>query len=86
VDHGYGYRTTYAHLHTFAVKQGEKIRRGQVLGTIGNTGLSSGPHLHYEVVKNGTKVNPIYYFFKDLSPEDYQEVISRGNNFNSGRS
>lgn len=86
VDHGYGYKTVYAHLHSFAVKKGDKIQRGQMIGTVGNTGLSNGPHLHYEVLKNGKKVNPIYYFYKDLTPDEYQEVIGKANNFNSGRS
>ncbi|HRZ77061.1 MAG TPA: M23 family metallopeptidase [Bacteroidales bacterium] len=85
INHGYGYQTTYAHLNSFAVREGERVQRGQIIGSIGNTGLSSGPHLHYEVIKNGTKVNPIYYFFGDLSPQDYQEVISRANSFHSGR-
>lgn len=83
VDHGFGYLTVYAHLHGFSVKKGDKVVRGQMIGTVGNTGLSAGPHLHYEVHKNGKKVNPIYYFFKDLSPEEYQEVISKANRFNS---
>lgn len=85
IDHGFGYKTIYAHLHSFAVRKGQKVERGQIIGTVGNTGLSSGPHLHYEILKNNRKVNPIYYFFKDLSPDEYQEVISKANKFNSGR-
>jgi murein DD-endopeptidase MepM/ murein hydrolase activator NlpD len=75
IDHGYGYKTLYAHLSKFNVKKGQKVKRGDVIGYVGSTGLSTGPHLHYEVIKNGRKVNPIHYFFNDLSPEEYQEII-----------
>ncbi len=75
IDHGYGYQTFYAHVHKFKVRKGQKIERGQVIATVGNTGKSTAPHLHYEVRKDGKAVNPIYYFFNDLTPEEYETVL-----------
>lgn len=75
IDHGYGYMTVYAHLHKNLVRRGQKVKRGQVIGKVGSTGLSTGPHLHYEVRKNDRRVNPIYFFFNDLNVEDYDEII-----------
>jgi murein DD-endopeptidase MepM/ murein hydrolase activator NlpD len=75
VDHGYGYQTLYAHMSKILVKKGQEINRGEILGLVGNTGLSSAPHLHYEVLKNGTKVNPVNFYFNDLSPEEYDLMI-----------
>lgn len=75
IDHGYGYKTLYAHMSKFNVREGESIKRGQIIGYIGNTGTSVAPHLHYEVIKNGNKVNPINYYFNDLSPEEYDRMI-----------
>lgn len=66
VDHGFGYRTLYAHLSKVKVKVGQKVKRGDVIGLVGNTGLSTGPHLHYEVIHNGVKLNPMLYFFPDI--------------------
>ncbi|NPD45017.1 MULTISPECIES: M23 family metallopeptidase [unclassified Lentimicrobium] len=79
IDHGYGYKTVYAHMHKFKVRKGQKVSRGQVIGSVGNSGLSTSPHLHYEVLRNDRKVNPIYYFFNDLSPQEYEEIISSAN-------
>ena len=79
IDHGYGYITYYAHLNNFNVRKGEKVIRGQTIGTVGNSGLSTGPHLHYEVHKNGNRVNPIYFFFNDMNPQDYDEIIKLAN-------
>ncbi len=75
VDHGYGYQTLYAHMSKILVKKGQEINRGENLGLVGNTGLASAPHLHYEVLKNGTKVNPVNFYFNDLSPEEYDLMI-----------
>ena len=75
IDHGYGYKTLYAHMSKINVRRGEKVMRGTVIGEIGNTGLSVAPHLHYEVIKNGQKVNPINYYFNDLTPEEYDRMI-----------
>jgi murein DD-endopeptidase MepM/ murein hydrolase activator NlpD len=63
LDHGFGYRTKYAHLSKLKVKVGDKVKRGDVIGLSGNTGYSTGPHLHYEVIKFGQKVNPLDYFY-----------------------
>lgn len=75
IDHGYGYKTLYAHMSKINVRRGEKVMRGTVIGEIGNTGLSVAPHLHYEVIKGGEKVNPINYYFNDLTPEEYDRMI-----------
>ena len=75
VDHGYGMKTLYGHLSGFTVKQGQKVNRGDVIAFVGNTGLSTSPHLHYEVFRNGEKVNPINYFFNDLTAEEYDKMI-----------
>jgi murein DD-endopeptidase MepM/ murein hydrolase activator NlpD len=75
IDHGYGYRTMYAHMSGFNVRLGQEVKRGDVIGYVGSTGLSTAPHLHYEVHLNGKKVNPINYYFNDLSPEEYDRMI-----------
>jgi murein DD-endopeptidase MepM/ murein hydrolase activator NlpD len=75
VDHGFGYKTLYAHLEGFDVKLGQKVKRGDVIGFVGSTGLSTAPHLHYEVHKNGRAVNPINYYFNDLTPEQFNQII-----------
>lgn len=77
LDHGFGYETRYAHMSKIIVKKGEKVKRGQVIGLVGNTGLSTGPHVHYEIRKNGKTVNPINYFHGDLSPEEYKIVLEQ---------
>ncbi|MBN1338944.1 MAG: M23 family metallopeptidase [Bacteroidales bacterium] len=86
IDHGYGYQTLYAHLSKLGVRVGQKVVRGQILGKVGNTGLSAGPHLHYEVHKDGKKVNPVYYFYNDLTPEEYEKVIEISSRYNQALS
>jgi len=75
IDHGYGYETKYAHMEKFAVKPGQKVKRGEIIGYVGSTGAATGPHVHYEVIHNGLKVNPVQYFFLDLTPEEYEKII-----------
>lgn len=75
IDHGFGYLTLYAHMSEIAVKPGQEVARGEIIGYVGNTGKSSGPHLHYEVHKNGRPVNPINFYFSDLTPEEYDMMI-----------
>ncbi|HLU84398.1 MAG TPA: M23 family metallopeptidase, partial [Vicingaceae bacterium] len=71
IDHGYGYVTLYAHMSEIDVKIGQTVKRGDVIGYVGNTGKSVGPHLHYEVRKNDIPINPINFYFNDLSPEEF---------------
>ncbi|WP_408039049.1 M23 family metallopeptidase [Tenacibaculum amylolyticum] len=71
IQHGFGYKTVYAHMSKIAVKKGQKVKRGDLIGYVGNTGRSAAPHLHYEVHKNGRPVNPIYYYYGDLTPEQF---------------
>lgn len=82
IDHGYGYRTRYAHLSEFKCKPGDKVVRGQIIGLVGSTGKSTAPHLHYEVEKNGQKINPIHFFHSDISPEEYERLIDMATNAN----
>ncbi len=80
IDHGFGYRTWYAHLRDFRTKHGKRVVRGEVIGGVGNTGKSIGPHLHYEVHVKGQVVNPVNYYFMDLSAEDYDRMIQIAEN------
>ena len=75
IRHGFGYETLYAHLSATSVRVGDQVKRGQVIGLVGSTGTSTSPHLHYEVHKNGEKVNPAHYYFNDLSPEEYEAML-----------
>jgi murein DD-endopeptidase MepM/ murein hydrolase activator NlpD len=75
INHGFGYETVYAHLSKMGVRRGEKVKRGQVIGHVGNTGKSTSPHLHYEVHKGGKPVDPINFFFNDITPEEYKMMI-----------
>ena len=75
IDHGFGLKTKYAHLSEFKVKVGQRVKRGEMIAYSGNTGTSSGPHLHYEVHKNRKKVNPIHYFYQDISDREYNKLV-----------
>jgi murein DD-endopeptidase MepM/ murein hydrolase activator NlpD len=75
IDHGYGYTTLYASMDELDVRQGAQVKRGDQIGTVGDTGLSVAPHLHYEIHMNGDPMNPINYFFLELSPDDYDRLI-----------
>jgi murein DD-endopeptidase MepM/ murein hydrolase activator NlpD len=75
IDHGYGYKTLYACMEELGVRRGQQVKRGEVIGTVGDTGLSVAPHLHYEVHLNGEPVNPINYFFLEITPREYDRLI-----------
>lgn len=75
IDHGYSYKTLYAHLSKATVKPGQWVNRGDVIGKVGNTGTSTAPHLHYEVIKNGEKIDPINFFFNDVSPAEFEQIV-----------
>jgi murein DD-endopeptidase MepM/ murein hydrolase activator NlpD len=77
VRHGFGYQTLYAHMSKILVREGQTVKRGEVIGLVGNTGTSVAPHLHYEVHKDGKKVNPAHYYFNDLTPEQYEEMLMK---------
>lgn len=74
ISHGFGYQTLYGHMYRIKARIGQQVKRGELIGYVGNTGLSSGSHLHYEVIRNGKKINPINYFFNDLTEAEYQNM------------
>lgn len=75
IDHGYGYETLYGHMVRIKAQTGQAVKRGELIGWVGTTGKSTGPHCHYEVHKNGEAVDPVYYFFNDLSPEQFDRLL-----------
>lgn len=75
INHGYGYQTLYGHMVRIKARPGEAVKRGEVIGWVGNTGKSTGPHCHYEVIRNGEKIDPIHYFFNDLAATDYERLV-----------
>jgi murein DD-endopeptidase MepM/ murein hydrolase activator NlpD len=75
IDHGYGYETLYGHMVRIKAQPGQAVKRGELIGWVGTTGKSTGPHCHYEVHKNGEAVDPVYYFFNDLSPEQFDRLL-----------
>ena len=76
LDNGFGYQTLFAHLSKFYVRNGQKVKRGELIGAVGNTGKSTAPHLHYEVHKGKDRLNPVYFFSNDLTPEEYEKVLN----------
>lgn len=82
IRHGYGYKTLYGHMSQIKVREGQRVKRGDVIGLVGNTGTSVGPHLHYEVIKDGEKVNPAHYYFNDLTPEQFEIMLEQSSSAN----
>tara|TARA_B100000686_G_scaffold355251_1_gene471580 strand:+ start:180 stop:1157 length:978 start_codon:yes stop_codon:yes gene_type:complete len=82
IDHGYGYVSLYAHLNGYNVKRGQKVKRGEIIGYVGNTGRSAGPHLHYEIFKDNQKINPINFYYGDLSSEEFDKLLLLANQEN----
>ena len=86
ISHGFSYETLYAHLSKRTVRIGQKVKRGELIGYVGTTGISIGPHLHYEVLKNGKHVNPVHYFYSDITPEEYNAIIESSKKINQALS
>ncbi|MSP69866.1 MAG: M23 family metallopeptidase [Bacteroidetes bacterium] len=82
INHSYGYETLYGHMSKILVKKGQHVQRGEKIGLVGSTGTSTGPHCHYEVIKNGQKINPVNYYFLDLSPQEYATIVSQSDRNN----
>jgi murein DD-endopeptidase MepM/ murein hydrolase activator NlpD len=77
VNHGYGYKTLYAHMVRVKARVGQTVKRGEVIGWVGSTGKSTGPHCHYEVIKNGRPIDPIYFFYNDLTPAQFDRILKQ---------
>jgi murein DD-endopeptidase MepM/ murein hydrolase activator NlpD len=75
INHGFGYETLYAHMSKYIVKRGQKVKRGEIIGYVGNTGTSVAPHLHYEVHKEKRKINPVNFYYNDLNPDEYEKML-----------
>ena len=75
INHGFGYETLYAHMSKYIVKRGQKVKRGEIIGYVGNTGTSVAPHLHYEVHKEKRKINPVNFYYNDLNPDEYERML-----------
>ncbi|RYG05462.1 MAG: M23 family peptidase [Chitinophagaceae bacterium] len=75
LNHGYGYETLYGHMFRVKIKPGAKVKRGEIIGYVGSTGKSTGPHCHYEVHKNGRPIDPVYFFYNDLTPEQFDQIL-----------
>jgi murein DD-endopeptidase MepM/ murein hydrolase activator NlpD len=77
IDHGYGYQTLYGHMVRVKVSAGKSVKRGEVIGWVGNTGKSTGPHCHYEVIKFNQRIDPVYFFYNDLTPEQFDRLLKQ---------
>lgn len=86
ISHGYTYKTLYAHMSKKTVRPGQHVKRGQVIGYVGATGMATGSHLHYEVIKGGQRVNPVYYFYSDITPEEYNAILESSRKVNQSLS
>jgi murein DD-endopeptidase MepM/ murein hydrolase activator NlpD len=75
INNGFGYKTLFGHMVKIKVRKNQRVKRGEVIGWVGNTGKSTGPHCHYEVIRNGTKMDPVYYFYNDLTPAQYERML-----------
>jgi murein DD-endopeptidase MepM/ murein hydrolase activator NlpD len=82
INHGYGYLTLYGHMSKINVRQGQRVKRGEIIGLVGSTGKSTGPHLHYEVHKDGEVLNPVNFYYSDLTSENYARMIELSNKEN----
>lgn len=77
INHGYGYETLYGHMVRIKTRAGQRVKRGDLIGYVGSTGKSTGPHCHYEVHKNGQKLDPVYFFYNDLGPQQFDQILKR---------
>ena len=82
IDHGFGYISLYAHMDKIAVRRGNIVKRGDIIGYVGNTGRSVAPHLHYEISKDGRKINPINFYSGSLSPIEFEELVNQASQEN----
>lgn len=82
IDHGYGYVSLYAHLSKYKVRRGQKVKRGDIIGYVGNSGRSIGPHLHYEILKDNKKINPLNFYYGNLSAQEYEALLTQSNQEN----
>lgn len=79
INHGYGYETLYGHMYRIKTRKGARVKRGEIIGYVGSTGKSTGPHCHYEVHKNGRKLDPVYFFYNDIDPKQFDQLLKRAN-------
>jgi murein DD-endopeptidase MepM/ murein hydrolase activator NlpD len=77
IDHGFGYETLYAHLHSYNIRVGQQVKRGDIIGFVGSTGRSQAPHLHYEVIKDGERINPINFYYGNLTAEEFEILLRK---------
>lgn len=77
INHGFGYETLYGHMYRIKARRGQTVKRGDLIGYVGSTGKSTGPHCHYEVHKNGQRLDPVYFFYNDLSPQQFDQLLKR---------